>query len=168
MNTSLFANMSVRQIRQTADVKEKIEALQQDYQKQLSALEREFAQLIGEPEAVVPTVALPAAKAPAIVAPKSPAKAPMKASTPAAKVTEKSNISAAGRANIIAAQKARWAKIQAVKPVKSAKAARVAPTAKPVKLPSGAPKRNISPEGRARIIAGAKARWAKVRAAKAA
>jgi len=63
---------------------------------------------------------------------------------------KKRGMSAAGRARIIAAQKARWAKVHAAK---------------------GGPKpkrkkRGMSAEGRARIIAAQKARWAKVRAAK--
>jgi hypothetical protein len=185
MNTSLFANISVQQIRQAATVKEKIETLQQEHQKQMAALELEFARLLGGQEAAVPAVK---------VAQKTPAKAAVKVATPAAKVTTKSKISAAGRANIIAAQKARWAKTKTVAPtnavqpsqpgkapqaMKSPKAATAPKVAKapkaamPVKVaapakPVASPKRNISPEGRARIIAGAKARWAKIRAAKAA
>jgi hypothetical protein len=56
-------------------------------------------------------------------------------------------MSAAGRAKIAAAAKARWAKIHAAdKPVKK--------------------KHTMSAAGRAKIAAAAKARWAKVRAAK--
>ena len=63
-------------------------------------------------------------------------------------------MSAAGRANIIAAQKARWAKARA---------------AKQAGRPAKAAKRSIklSAAGRANIIAAQKARWAKARAAKA-
>ena len=57
-------------------------------------------------------------------------------------------ISAAGKARIAAAQKARWAKVKRVAVAQ--------------------PKRQLSPEGRRRIIEGTKARWAKVRAAKTA
>jgi hypothetical protein len=60
----------------------------------------------------------------------------------------KFKMSAAGRAKIAAAQKARWAK------AKGAKA-----TVKPAK------KRKMSAAGRAKIAAAAKARWAKVKAA---
>jgi hypothetical protein len=56
-------------------------------------------------------------------------------------------MSAAGRANIIAAQKARWAKI------KGAKAA-------PKK-----PRKKMSAAAKARISAAAKARWRKAKAA---
>lgn len=62
-------------------------------------------------------------------------------------------ISTTGRAAIIAAQKARWAKIKASKNPKAA-------------APQPAPKckRKISPEARRRMIEGAKARWAKAKA----
>jgi len=60
--------------------------------------------------------------------------------------------SAATRARMAAAQKARWAK--------SKRGTRVA--AKPAKRRKG----KLSPEGRARIVAAQKARWAKVRAQK--
>jgi hypothetical protein len=56
-------------------------------------------------------------------------------------------MSAAARAKISAAAKARWAKVHAA--------------AKPA-----GKKRNMSAAGRARIAAAARARWAKVRAAK--
>lgn len=85
----------------------------------------------------------------------APAAAP-KAAKPAKK---KGKMSAAGRAAIVAAQKARWAIIkakaapEAVAPAKVAAAP--APTAKPAK------KRKISAEARAKMVAGAKARWAK-------
>ncbi len=67
---------------------------------------------------------------------------------------KKSGMSAEGRARIIAAQKARWAKVRAEKGETPAKSA-------------GAPKKRrknkISPEGLARIKAAQKARWAKFR-----
>jgi hypothetical protein len=62
----------------------------------------------------------------------------------------KRTMSAAGRARIAAAQKARWAKAKGGK----------APAAKPAK------NRKLSAEGRAAIIAAAKARRAKARQAK--
>jgi len=71
---------------------------------------------------------------------------------PAVTTRKKRGMSAAGRARIIAAQKARWAKVKAVKAVKGAKPAKK--------------KRGMSAEGRARIVAAQKARWAKVKAAK--
>lgn len=63
---------------------------------------------------------------------------------------KKRGMSAAGRARIIAAQKARWARVHAANG-----------GAKPKRK-----KRGMSAEGRARIIAAQKARWAKVRAGK--
>jgi len=67
-------------------------------------------------------------------------------SAPAAATTgRKRRMSAAGRARIIAAQKARWAKFKAGKPAKKTK-------------------RTMSPAARARIAAAARARWAKAKA----
>jgi len=67
---------------------------------------------------------------------------------------KKGGMSAAGKARIVAAQKARWAKIKAVKPA--------AKPAAPVKKA----KRTMSAAAKAKISAAAKARWAKVKAAK--
>ncbi|MEI6196806.1 MAG: hypothetical protein WCS42_21025 [Verrucomicrobiota bacterium] len=64
---------------------------------------------------------------------------------------KKGGMSAAGRAKVAAAQKARWAKIKATKPVTKA----------PAK------KSKMSAVGRAKIAAAQKARWAKIKAAKA-
>jgi hypothetical protein len=71
-------------------------------------------------------------------------------------------ISAAGIAKIIAAQKARWAK------VKSAAKGAAKPAAKAsVKAPAKAPakKGKMSAAARAKIAAAARARWAKAKAA---
>lgn len=70
-----------------------------------------------------------------------------------AKPAKKGGMSAAGRARIIAAQKLRWAKVKAAKPV--AKAA-----VKPAK------NFTMSAAAKAKISAAAKARWAKIKAAK--
>lgn len=59
----------------------------------------------------------------------------------------KNNMSAAGRARIRAAQKARWAKFRANKG------------------PAPAPKRRMSPAARGKIAAIARARWRKAKAA---
>ena len=75
--------------------------------------------------------------------------------SPAAAPKKKVKISAAGIARIKAAQKARWAKIKAAKPV-----------AKPAPAPRPARKWKLSAAGKARIIAASKAYWAKVKAAK--
>jgi hypothetical protein len=79
--------------------------------------------------------------------------------TPVAKTAgrRKGGMSAAGRARVAAAQRARWAKI------KSSRAGGEVP--KPAKAP-GRPKRKISAAGRARIAAAQKARWAKIKAEK--
>lgn len=61
-------------------------------------------------------------------------------------------ISAAGRARIAAAQRARWAKVKAK-----------GETANPVTIPK---KRTMSASARRRIAAAQRVRWAKVRAAK--
>ena len=69
---------------------------------------------------------------------------------------KKGGMSAEGRARIVAAQKARWAKIKGQKTaVKAAPAVR-------------GKKGGISAEGRARIVAAQKARWAKIKGRKAA
>jgi hypothetical protein len=64
---------------------------------------------------------------------------------------EKRGMSAEGRAKIVAAQKARWAKYNAAKGSKVITARRV--------------KRKMSVAGRAKIAAAARARWAKAKAA---
>ena len=63
---------------------------------------------------------------------------------------KKGGMSAAGKARIVAAQKARWAKVK---------------TAKPAVAPAPKKKGGMSAAGRARIAAAAKARWAKAKAA---
>lgn len=73
-----------------------------------------------------------------------------------AKPAKKRKMSAAGKARIVAAQKARWAKVKAAKvPVPASKAA------KPAKK-----KFVMSAAAKAKISAAAKARWAKIKAAK--
>ncbi len=83
------------------------------------------------------------------------------AGAPARRGKKKRNMSPEARARIVAAQKARWAKFNAAKGGKSAKASSSPAAAKGRKK-----KRNISPEARARIVAAQKARWAKFNAAK--
>lgn len=72
--------------------------------------------------------------------------------TPGKRGPKKGGMSAAGRARVAAAQKARWAKLKSAKP-ESPK------TSKPAK-------RKMSAAGRAAIAAAQKARWAKVKAGK--
>ena len=78
------------------------------------------------------------------------------AATPAPK--KKGGMSAAGKARIAAAQKARWAKINAAKGKVAAPAAK---TAKPAKK-----KFVMSAAAKAKISAVQKARWAKIKAEK--
>jgi hypothetical protein len=66
-----------------------------------------------------------------------------------AKAPKKGKMSAAGRANVAKAQKARWAKIKAAKPAAKA----------PAK------KRTMSAAAKAKLSAAAKARWAKIKTA---
>jgi hypothetical protein len=70
-------------------------------------------------------------------------------------------LSAAGRARIAAAQKARWAKAKG-----DAAPAAAAPKAAAKSKSKGKVKRVLSPEARARIVAAVKRRWAKARKAK--
>jgi len=125
---SSILNLSVQQLLQAANLKEKI-----------AALENELNQLLGS-----------SAKS---VAATGATKAPKK----------KSGMSAAGKAKIAAAQKTRWAKINAektaVKPAVTP--AKVALADKPTKK-----KFTMSAAAKAKISAAAKARWAKVKAAK--
>jgi hypothetical protein len=113
---SSINNLSIQQLRQAADLKEKI-----------VALENQLGQLLGL-----------TAKPAVVAAPK-----------------KKGGMSAAGKARIVAAQKARWAKIKAAKSAITAKAPA------PVKK-----KFTMSAAAKAKISAAAKARWAKIKAAK--
>ncbi len=118
---STLLSLTSAQLKRAADIKDQIEALNQD----LSAL-------LGAPaETVQPAV-------------------------------KKFGISEEGRARIAAAAKARWARVKSAKAV--AKVA-VKPVVQAAVKPSSK-KGQISPEGKARIIAAQKARWAKIRAAK--
>ena len=128
---SSITNLSSSQLRQAADLKEKI-----------SALENELSQLLGstsQPVAVKPAVA---------TAPK-----------------KKGGMSAAGRARIVAAQKARWAKIKGAKPETKAAAA-ITQVIAVKSAPPAKKKFTMSAAAKAKISAAAKARWAKVRGAK--
>ena len=112
---SSINNLSVQQLREAANLKEKI-----------ATLEKQLGHLLGS-----------AGKSVAVPAPK-----------------KKGGMSAAGRARIAAAQKARWAKLKAAVPA--------AKTAKPAKKK----KFVMSAAAKAKISAAAKARWAKIKAEK--
>jgi hypothetical protein len=109
---------------------------------QIQRLEAELAQLLGKLGGKV--------SAPAPVTPK------------AGKAAKKKNtMSAAGRARIVAAQKARWAKIKAEKAAAAAPA-KSAPTPKAAAKAASTSKKKgtLTPEGRAKLAALMKARWA--------
>lgn len=82
----------------------------------------------------------------------------VKTAAPAAPKGKRS-MSAAARARISAAAKARWAKVKAATGEPAAAAAAPAPKKA---------KRKMSAEGRARIVAATKARWARIHAEQAA
>lgn len=161
-------NLTSSQLRQAADLQEKI-----------AALETELAHILGN-EIPVPykttepsTPAEPALPAKRTMSPAHKAKIraaqairwakynatkekpalKAEAKEPAKK---KGGMSAAGKARIAAAQKLRWAKVKAGKTAE-------APAKTEVKI---AKKRKMSAAGRSAIAAGARARWAKVKAAK--
>jgi hypothetical protein len=108
--SSLLTSLSSKQLRRAADLKDKIQSL-----------ENELGRILG---ASIKPVAAGAPK-------------------------KKRKMSAAGRAKIAAAQKARWAKVKGRKSV-----------AKPVKKA----RRKMSAAGRAKIAAAARARWKKAKA----
>jgi hypothetical protein len=86
---------------------------------------------------------------------------PVAKAAPATKPAQKKGaMSAAGRARLVAAQKASWAKIHAAKSAAKPAAAAPAPAAKPKKV--------MSASAKAKIRAFQKARWAAINAAKAA
>ena len=104
--------------------------------KQVIAIKEEIATLEGKLAKIFGGTTLPA------ISPEAPAK------------KARQGMSAAGKAKIAAAQKARWAKVKGTAPVVAAK---VAPAAKTLK------KRTISPEHKAKLLAAVKARWAKTK-----
>jgi hypothetical protein len=98
----------------------------------IAALEAEMAALFGGQPVASPAATIPVAPAPA--------------------KTGKRSLSPQALANIRAAQKKRWAKVETAKG--GAKPAAASPAAKPEK------KGAITPAGRARLAAAMKARWA--------
>jgi hypothetical protein len=123
-----IANLSIQQLRQAADLKE-----------QIAGLEKQLASIIYVGgKTYTPVKVLVQAKS--------------------VKPAKKGGMSAAGKAKIAAAQKLRWAKVNAAK---AKPAAVVMSAAKPAKK-----KFVMSAAAKAKISAAAKARWAKVKAAK--
>ena len=111
-----ITNLSLAQLKEIVAVKE-----------QITNLESQLAKILGGK-------ALPA---------KSPAGPVKKA---------RKGISAAGKARIIAAQKARWAKVKGT-----------APAAPAAPAPAKKAMKTMSPAAKAKIAAAAKARWAKIK-----
>lgn len=113
---------------------------------QIKKLEADLASILGgQPVAA-------AASAAAKAAPSKPGK-------------KRRTMSPEARARIVAAQKARWAKIRGEKAPAPA-AAKPDAAAKPAAKAKGKAKRNISPEARAKMAAAAKRRWASVKKGK--
>ena len=113
-----------------------------ELQTNIEALQAELANVLGgTPSPVVAETA---------VAP------PAAAAAPVAAAPKKGQLTAAGRAKIIAASRAYWAMVRA-----GAKAT----AAKPIAAKAPAKQKGaISPAGRAKLVAIAKARWAKNKA----
>ena len=173
-----IANLTPAQLRQAADLKE-----------QIVALEKQLAGILADPGSAIPAPFLASksakpAKRKMSAAHKAKIKAaqklrwskfnaakaktvPVKAAVKAsAKPVKKGGMSAAGRARIVAAQKARWAAIKAAKTAPKAPVKPAAVVKAAVKPAAKAVKRVISPEARAKMAAAAKAMWAAKKAAK--
>jgi hypothetical protein len=120
MNTIMFENLSSKQLSKAAQLKERIETLEQ-----------ELEQVVGQGTSV-------------------------SRSTPSisrVRPAGKGGMSAAGKAHIVAAQKARWAKFNADKGANASVDSKTKP------------KRTMSPAGRAKIAAAARKRWKQAKAA---
>jgi hypothetical protein len=129
-----ITNLTPGQLRQAANIQEKIQSLQ-----------KELGKLLGA--------------------------AVESASTEAPKITKR-KMSAAGRAAIAAAARARWAKIKGTAPKKKLSAQGIANIRAGVAKRMAAqgkaarkPKRKLTAAGRAALSAAAKARWAKAKKA---
>jgi hypothetical protein len=124
-----------------------LSSMKHDLLKQFAALHKSLTEEKANLESRLAelNVALGAAEAQPVAAPSSPAPAPVVAG-------KKRGMSAAGRAAIIAAQKARWAKVHAERGTAPKKVKKT--------------KRTMSPEAKAKIAAAQKKRWAKFHAAK--
>lgn len=108
---------------------------------QIAALEKELAGILGNQAASPVAKAAPAAPAPVKL--------------------RKGKMSAEGRARIVAAQKARWAKIKGAKAPVASSAPATAKAEAPAKK-----RRKMSPEVKAKLAAAMKARWAAAKAGK--
>lgn len=89
---------------------------------------------------------------------------------PASGKRDARNVTSEGRKRLSMLAKARWARARALGAATlkgTGKKAAPAPAAKAAAKPVTKPKPPLSPEGKARIIAAQKARWAKIKALKA-
>jgi hypothetical protein len=170
-NHTTMLHLTSTQLRQAADLKEKIAALETELAFLMSTNHESgtptsppATALIEEQQETTPSIAAKPGKrkfSPAHIAKIRAAqkarwaKANATKEQPAAKLVKKGGMSAAGRARIAAAQKLRWAKVTTNKNAQA-----------PAKS-EGRPTRKMSAAGRAAISAAAKARWAKARAGKA-
>jgi hypothetical protein len=130
MDTNSFLSLSTQQLRRAADLKEQIDQLNSELANILSG--SAAPKRLGRP----------------------PKNNSVLGSQPAVLKTGR-RMSAAGRARIAAAARARWARYNAEKGAAPKSAAASGP----------AKRRKMSPAARARIAAAAKARWAKAKAA---
>jgi hypothetical protein len=133
-------NLTIEQLRKAVSIKEQIETLQEE----IEAISNDWA--------IVPVQRRGRGKMSNLERARKAAAArwaKAKTGDKEAAPTERRKFSAAHRAALVAAQRARWAKVKAGK----------VDEAEPKK------KRKISAAGRAKIAAAAKARWAKFRAA---
>ena len=143
----IFLSYPITTIEEALAIRKEIEALQASL---IAIISGEMELLIDEPAPPFKRFKPMSAAGRARVAAKSPAAVqPVKAGK------KKRVVSAAARAKMAAAQKARWAKKNGASP------AAVEPTAKVAKKK----KRTMSPEARERIAAAQRARWAKAKKA---
>jgi hypothetical protein len=172
-----IANLTPTQLREAADLLEKIAQLQNQLEHLHGSEAAPVAGLAAKPAKRKMTAAHIAKirAAQKLRWAKVRAAKTVAAPKPAAIQVQKGpkKMSAEARAKIAAAQKARWAKVNAAKGKPAAKlevAVKSVVTSKPAAKPapvSKPAKKTISPEGIARIKAAQKARWAKIKAAKA-
>lgn len=144
--------LSAAQLHRAAEVQTKIEAL-----------EAELANVLGgtpSPVAAPTAIAPPAAPTAPVVA-ETKVALPSAAKAPVEAAPTKGKLTAAGRAKIIAASKAYWARVRAGAKTAGVKSVVAKPVA--VKAPAK-PQGAISAVGRAKLAAMAKARWALIRA----
>jgi hypothetical protein len=148
-----MTQLSSNQLRQAADLQERIEALTREFNAIMSGQPQSASVSSSRQSGLGKRTMSPEAKA-RIAAGQRARWAQRKDGTPTTSAPRKGTMSAEGRARIVAAQKARWARARG--------------EAVPVTAPAAAPapgKRTMSAEGRAKIAAAARRRWKKAKAA---